>query len=171
MHADNRLAPVMIITKRNVKDDCCGDSVLGFVLYEKGIELSGMWPMFNAHPLAERLSNKLSISTNLPRHQCINRSSGQHKARATVCSLSEQYMQMVKDDCCGDSVLGFVLYEKGIELSGMRLSNKLSISTNLPRHQCINRSSGQHKARATVCKPWTVYWTIAQRTVYADGER
>lgn len=34
-----------------VKDDCCGDSVLGFALYEKGIELSGMWPMFNAHPL------------------------------------------------------------------------------------------------------------------------
>ncbi|OQE41104.1 hypothetical protein PENCOP_c005G01713 [Penicillium coprophilum] len=34
-----------------VKDDCCGDSVLGFVLYEKGIELSGMWPMFNPHPL------------------------------------------------------------------------------------------------------------------------
>ncbi|KAJ5950808.1 uncharacterized protein N7479_009221 [Penicillium vulpinum] len=34
-----------------VTDDCCGDSVLGFVLYEKGIELSGMWPMFNAHPL------------------------------------------------------------------------------------------------------------------------
>jgi hypothetical protein len=34
-----------------VKDDCCGDSVLGFALYEKGIELSGMWPMFNPHPL------------------------------------------------------------------------------------------------------------------------
>lgn len=34
-----------------VTDDCCGDSVLGFALYEKGIELSGMWPMFNAHPL------------------------------------------------------------------------------------------------------------------------
>jgi hypothetical protein len=34
-----------------VTDDCCGDSVLGFALYEKGITLSGMWPMFNAHPL------------------------------------------------------------------------------------------------------------------------
>lgn len=34
-----------------VEADCCGDSVLGFALYEKGIELSGMWPMFNAHPL------------------------------------------------------------------------------------------------------------------------
>ncbi|KAJ5452140.1 hypothetical protein N7445_000323 [Penicillium cf. griseofulvum] len=33
------------------KEDCCGDSVLGFALYEKGIELSGMWPMFNPHPL------------------------------------------------------------------------------------------------------------------------
>ncbi|OQD85637.1 hypothetical protein PENANT_c009G00540 [Penicillium antarcticum] len=34
-----------------VTDDCCGDSVLGTALYEKGIKLSGMWPMFNAHPL------------------------------------------------------------------------------------------------------------------------
>jgi hypothetical protein len=36
---------------QTVIDDCCGDSVLGFALYEKGITLSGMWPMFNAHPL------------------------------------------------------------------------------------------------------------------------
>ncbi|KAI3206207.1 hypothetical protein DTO012A7_4323 [Penicillium roqueforti] len=36
---------------QTVKDDCCGDSVLGFALWEKGVELSGMWPMFNAHPL------------------------------------------------------------------------------------------------------------------------
>jgi hypothetical protein len=34
-----------------VTNDCCGDSVLGTALYEKGIKLSGMWPMFNAHPL------------------------------------------------------------------------------------------------------------------------
>ncbi|KAJ5561428.1 hypothetical protein N7535_004105 [Penicillium sp. DV-2018c] len=34
-----------------VKGDCCGDSVLGFALYEKGVVLSGMWPMFNPHPL------------------------------------------------------------------------------------------------------------------------
>ncbi|KAE8349587.1 hypothetical protein BDV28DRAFT_140920 [Aspergillus coremiiformis] len=34
-----------------VKDDCCGDSVLGWALYEKGIKLSGLWPMFNPHPL------------------------------------------------------------------------------------------------------------------------
>lgn len=31
--------------------DCCGDSVLGSVLYEKGVTLSGLWPMFNPHPL------------------------------------------------------------------------------------------------------------------------
>ncbi|KAE8393774.1 hypothetical protein BDV23DRAFT_148641 [Aspergillus alliaceus] len=33
-----------------IKSDCCGDSVLGWVLYEKGIKLSGLWPMFNPHP-------------------------------------------------------------------------------------------------------------------------
>ncbi|KAJ5287909.1 hypothetical protein N7478_003595 [Penicillium angulare] len=34
-----------------VDRDCCGDSVLGFALYQSGVRLSGMWPMFNAHPL------------------------------------------------------------------------------------------------------------------------
>ncbi|KAJ5655067.1 hypothetical protein N7490_002070 [Penicillium lividum] len=34
-----------------VNRDCCGDSVLGFVLHQKGIDLSGLWPMFNAHSL------------------------------------------------------------------------------------------------------------------------
>ncbi|KAE8347585.1 hypothetical protein BDV24DRAFT_121044 [Aspergillus arachidicola] len=34
-----------------VKGDCCGDSVLGWVLYQKGVKLSGLWPMFNPHPL------------------------------------------------------------------------------------------------------------------------
>ncbi|KAF9889336.1 hypothetical protein FE257_007446 [Aspergillus nanangensis] len=34
-----------------VKADCCGDSVLGWALYEKGVILSGLWPMFNPHPL------------------------------------------------------------------------------------------------------------------------
>lgn len=34
-----------------VKPDCCGDSVLGWALYQKGVTLSGMWPMFNPHPL------------------------------------------------------------------------------------------------------------------------
>ncbi|RHZ56605.1 uncharacterized protein CDV56_107576 [Aspergillus thermomutatus] len=33
------------------KGDCCGDSVLGWALHQKGIELSGLWPMFNAHAL------------------------------------------------------------------------------------------------------------------------
>ena len=34
-----------------VDRDCCGDSVLGFALYESGVTLSGLYPMFNAHPL------------------------------------------------------------------------------------------------------------------------
>lgn len=34
-----------------VKNDCCGDSVLGFALANKGIFLSGLYPMFNPHPL------------------------------------------------------------------------------------------------------------------------
>ncbi|OJJ37566.1 hypothetical protein ASPWEDRAFT_39284 [Aspergillus wentii DTO 134E9] len=33
------------------REDCCGDSILGWVLYQKGIKLSGLWPMFNPHPL------------------------------------------------------------------------------------------------------------------------
>jgi hypothetical protein len=34
-----------------IRDDCCGDSVLGWVLHQKGVALSGLWPMFNAHAL------------------------------------------------------------------------------------------------------------------------
>ncbi|KAJ5247669.1 hypothetical protein N7468_002652 [Penicillium chermesinum] len=34
-----------------VNQDCCGDSVLGFALWEAGVKLSGLWPMFNAHSL------------------------------------------------------------------------------------------------------------------------
>lgn len=34
-----------------IKEDCCGDSVLGWALYQSGVKLSGMWPMFNPHPL------------------------------------------------------------------------------------------------------------------------
>ncbi|KAE8420031.1 hypothetical protein BDV36DRAFT_307320 [Aspergillus pseudocaelatus] len=34
-----------------IKDDCCGDSVLGWALYKSGVKLSGLWPMFNPHPL------------------------------------------------------------------------------------------------------------------------
>jgi hypothetical protein len=29
----------------------CGDTVVGWALYEKGVKLSGLWPMFNAHAL------------------------------------------------------------------------------------------------------------------------
>ncbi|KAK5688039.1 hypothetical protein LTS10_000017 [Elasticomyces elasticus] len=31
--------------------NCCGDSVLGWALHEDGTLLSGLWPMFNPHPL------------------------------------------------------------------------------------------------------------------------
>lgn len=34
-----------------IKVDSCGDSVLGFVLQEKGVKITGLWPMFNAHAL------------------------------------------------------------------------------------------------------------------------
>ena len=34
-----------------IKNDRCGDSVLGWALYEKGVKLMGMWPMFNPHAL------------------------------------------------------------------------------------------------------------------------
>lgn len=34
-----------------IAGDCCGDSALGLVLYNKGVLLSGLWPMFNAHSL------------------------------------------------------------------------------------------------------------------------
>ncbi|RJE27579.1 Fringe [Aspergillus sclerotialis] len=36
--------------ENDVKGDCCGDSVLGWALYEAGIPLSGLWPLFNPHP-------------------------------------------------------------------------------------------------------------------------
>ncbi|KAF2218876.1 hypothetical protein BDZ85DRAFT_172961, partial [Elsinoe ampelina] len=31
--------------------DCCGDSVLGWALHGSGVDLEGLWPMFNPHPL------------------------------------------------------------------------------------------------------------------------
>lgn len=30
--------------------DCCGDSVTGWALHNEGVDLSGLWPMFNPHP-------------------------------------------------------------------------------------------------------------------------
>ncbi|KAF4548676.1 Hypothetical protein D9617_26g078890 [Elsinoe fawcettii] len=35
----------------DVAGDCCGDSVLGWVLHEAGVHLKGLWPLFNPHPL------------------------------------------------------------------------------------------------------------------------
>lgn len=34
-----------------VRDDCCGDSVLGYVSFQEGVKIQGQWPMFNPHPL------------------------------------------------------------------------------------------------------------------------
>lgn len=34
-----------------LRKDCCGDSVMGWVLYNLGIEVQGYWPMFNPHAL------------------------------------------------------------------------------------------------------------------------
>ncbi|OJJ36383.1 hypothetical protein ASPWEDRAFT_37949 [Aspergillus wentii DTO 134E9] len=34
-----------------VRGDCCGDSVLGWALYQAGVKLTGLWPMFNPHAL------------------------------------------------------------------------------------------------------------------------
>lgn len=41
-----------------IKEDCCGDSVLGYALAWKGIPLTGLTPMFNPHSL-----HMLSFST------------------------------------------------------------------------------------------------------------
>lgn len=38
--------------KGDVQNDCCGDSVLGWALRDRaGVDLSGLWPMFNPHGL------------------------------------------------------------------------------------------------------------------------
>ncbi|KAL7787445.1 family 31 glycosyltransferase [Trichoderma ceciliae] len=34
-----------------LKDECCGDSVVGWSLWNNGVALQGYWPMFNPHPL------------------------------------------------------------------------------------------------------------------------
>ncbi|KAF7535573.1 hypothetical protein G7Z17_g13183 [Cylindrodendrum hubeiense] len=34
-----------------LKEDCCGDSVVGWALWNASISLQGYWPMFNPHPL------------------------------------------------------------------------------------------------------------------------
>lgn len=30
--------------------NCCGDSILGWALWEEGVALEGLWPLFNPHP-------------------------------------------------------------------------------------------------------------------------
>ncbi|KAE8153139.1 hypothetical protein BDV25DRAFT_127473 [Aspergillus avenaceus] len=50
-HGEYSEPPLSLQHEDLVKGDCCGDSVLGWALYQKGIKLSGLWPMFNPHPL------------------------------------------------------------------------------------------------------------------------
>ncbi|KAF2497956.1 hypothetical protein BU16DRAFT_525536 [Lophium mytilinum] len=37
--------------ERELRGECCGDSMLGWALWEHGVPLSGLFPMFNPHPL------------------------------------------------------------------------------------------------------------------------
>lgn len=43
----------LLITKYQdiVREDCCGDSVLGWVAAQRDVEVQGQWPMFNPQPL------------------------------------------------------------------------------------------------------------------------
>ncbi|KAL4938001.1 hypothetical protein BDV06DRAFT_215451 [Aspergillus oleicola] len=43
----------LLITKYQdmVREDCCGDSVLGWVAAQRDVEIQGQWPMFNPTPL------------------------------------------------------------------------------------------------------------------------
>ena len=35
---------------KNLLNDCCGDSAVGWALHDNGVDLSGLWPMFSPHP-------------------------------------------------------------------------------------------------------------------------
>ncbi|KAF3044392.1 hypothetical protein E8E12_010105 [Didymella heteroderae] len=38
----------------DIRNDCCGDSMLGWALHDKaGVDISGLWPMFNPHRLED----------------------------------------------------------------------------------------------------------------------
>ncbi|KAF2737037.1 hypothetical protein EJ04DRAFT_431676 [Polyplosphaeria fusca] len=38
--------------KRQIREDCCGDSILGWALHDKpDVHITGLWPMFTPHPL------------------------------------------------------------------------------------------------------------------------
>ncbi|KAL2865846.1 glycosyltransferase family 31 protein [Aspergillus lucknowensis] len=43
----------LLITKYQdmVREDCCGDSVLGWVAAQRDVQIAGLWPMFNPGPL------------------------------------------------------------------------------------------------------------------------
>ncbi|KAJ5815751.1 hypothetical protein N7474_007528 [Penicillium riverlandense] len=46
-----KLPSLTLQDEQLVTRECCGDSVLGWTLFKKGIKLSGLFPMFNPHPL------------------------------------------------------------------------------------------------------------------------
>ncbi|KAH6633122.1 hypothetical protein C7974DRAFT_412145 [Boeremia exigua] len=40
--------------KEDIRNDCCGDSILGWALHDKAsVDISGLWPMFNPHSLED----------------------------------------------------------------------------------------------------------------------
>ncbi|KAF2803461.1 uncharacterized protein BDZ99DRAFT_503103 [Mytilinidion resinicola] len=58
--------------ERDLRGECCGDSMLGWALWEHGVTLSGLFPMFNPHPLrgipfAERFWCQPAISMHKTR--------------------------------------------------------------------------------------------------------
>ncbi|KAL3482445.1 peptidase S8/S53 domain-containing protein [Aspergillus californicus] len=54
----------LLITKYQdmVREDCCGDSVLGWVAAQRDVPITGQWPMFNPQPLHDTPLN--------PAHWC-----------------------------------------------------------------------------------------------------
>ncbi|KAL4996365.1 peptidase S8/S53 domain-containing protein [Aspergillus recurvatus] len=51
--AESEQESQLLITKYQdmVREDCCGDSVLGWVAAQRDVKIQGLWPMFNPHPL------------------------------------------------------------------------------------------------------------------------
>ncbi|ORX95131.1 hypothetical protein BCR34DRAFT_498702 [Clohesyomyces aquaticus] len=54
-HEKHRLGEIPRVSDRfreDIRHDCCGDSMLGWAMHEKlGLDVAGLWPMFNPHPL------------------------------------------------------------------------------------------------------------------------
>jgi hypothetical protein len=50
MFGENKHFPGTHFFGQDVKNNCCGDDVLGHVLKKSGVSLRGYWPMFNGEP-------------------------------------------------------------------------------------------------------------------------